>query len=1020
MTLLKQNLLKILDKVLGEALSASLSETELNSLLSSFEIITPQAGKCFWQTGASPPGFYIVLEGRVRLLDRADDLVVSLSSGESFGELSLFPPGNFQPYSIRASHNVQIGYLNVPYLQRLAQPHPAIVTQLHAQAIARDLHILLKQKNVGDALRNIPRENIPRLLSLLESTHLVPGSPLPPHLFHQHLWLLRQGELQHSSGVRLMSAQAISLSEAPGRGTWQVIRPTELYSLSQADYENLKSDLTQRPVPRSTPNDLLTVKLPLPSPSAPLLKVTSPTSPADKPQPLKPYFPQPSVTIGHWWQRWSRRYPFLKQQSAADCGVACLVMVGLYWGKRLGISQLRNIANVDRSGTSLRGLINAAEAIGFSARPVKADLPGLTQQKLPAIAHWKGKHYIVVYRVTRRQVVVSDPAIGRLELNHRDFLAGWTGYTLLIQPTVLFQETPEAKQDLWRFFEVIKPHWFVLLEVFLASVMIQVFGLCTPILTQLILDQVVVQRSVPTFTAVGVGLVMFSVFPVLMNSLRRYLLYHTTNRIDLSLVAGFISHTFRLPLMYFDTRFVGDITSRVQENAKIRNFLSGDALTTLLDLLTVVVYIGLMFWYSWPLALMSLVFIPALLLLTLITTPFLRRISRAVFSAKTAEGSYLIESLTGIGTIKAMGIERTVRWHWEDLFNQSIKTSFSGQMFREQVRLVSSLVEVSGTMGIFLFGVWQVIQGQLSLGQLIAFNMLLSNVIGPFKRLGLLWNDFQEVLISLERISDVIDAPSEEAGQSHLPSLPAIQGHLRFEGVTFRYSSESDINTLENLSFEIFPGKMVAIVGRSGSGKTTLAKLVLGLYPPTEGKIFIDGYDLNSIAKRSLRQQVGVVDQNTFLFGGTIRENITIAHPEASAKEMIEAAELAGAHQFIQDLPLKYETQIGESGNLLSGGQRQRLAIARALLGHPRLLIMDEATSNLDAESERIIQTNLNQMLKDRTTLVIAHRLSTVRHADLILVLDRGILVESGTHDQLIAKRGQYFYLNQQQLEISH
>lgn len=311
------------------------------------------------------------------------------------------------------------------------------------------------------------------------------------------------------------------------------------------------------------------------------------------------------------------------------------------------------------------------------------------------------------------------------------------------------------------------------------------------------------------------------------------------------------------------------------------------------------------------------------------------------------------------------------------------------------------------------------IQNQLTIGQLVAFNMLLGQIITPFQRLTVLWNQLQEVVIAVERINDVLDAePEEDLQYQARQNLPEVRGHIRFDNVTFRYHPESDTNVLENLSFEVQNGQMVALVGRSGSGKTTISKLVLGLYPPTDGKVLVDGQDITSISLRSLRQQVGVVDQDTFLFGSTIRENISLAHPGATLAEVIEAAKLAGADEFIKKLPMGYETQIGEGGGLLSGGQRQRIAIARALLGNPKLLVLDEATSHLDTESERIIQRNLNTILKGRTTLVIAHRLSTVRNADLILVLDRGVLIESGNHEQLMAKRGHYFYLNQQQLEV--
>ena len=367
-----------------------------------------------------------------------------------------------------------------------------------------------------------------------------------------------------------------------------------------------------------------------------------------------------------------------------------------------------------------------------------------------------------------------------------------------------------------------------------------------------------------------------------------------------------------------------------------------------------------------------------------------------------------------------MAVEQTVRWHWEELFGKSIKTNFSGQVIGNTLQIFSSGIEAVITTVLLWFGAWQVIQNELTIGQLVAFNMLLGNVLNPFQRLIVLWNELQEVIIAVERINDVIDAePEEDLQHSVRQFLPPIRGHIRFDKVTFRYHPESDINTLENVSFEVQPGQMVALVGRSGSGKTTLSKLILSLYPPTEGKILIDGYDITSLSLRSLRQQIGVVDQDTFMFGGTIRENISVGYTQATLEDVISAARQAGAHQFITEMPMGYETQIGEGGGMLSGGQRQRLAIARALVGNPRLLILDEATSHLDAESERIIQTNLGKITQDRTTLVIAHRLSTVRNADLILVLDRGVLVESGTHDELMTKRGYYLYLNQQQLAMT-
>jgi len=1019
---------------LAKSLGQPLSEQELSNCCKQIEIKEPSAGKPFWQTADATVGIYIILAGKVRLLDRTDNLIASVGVGASFGELTLFPDEQFQPYAARASLNLKLCYVPGDCLRSLIRKYPSIGQHLHTCAVLWDLLLLCRQT---PSLSNAPYEGVMQTLPLLEQHNLQIGKLPTSLLKEQELWLLRRGELLHPSGLRLTAGNIYVCSQLPKERGWQVTQPTQLYSVGRSHWETALANLPQ--LAELTNSDTPPVgegemgrwrdgeieKFPNSKSNAPLPLRSSGRSenlksPEFKTKISKAYFPHPTVKIGHLWQRFTRRYSYFQQQSASDCGAACLVMVSRYWGKRFSVNRLRDIANVDRNGASLRGLAAAAESIGFSTRPVKASLDKMAQQCLPAIVHWEGKHYIVVYEVTRDRVIVADPAIGQRTLTHAQFKAGWTGYALLLQPTALLKETKETTTPFWQFFELAKPHGLVLLEVFIASVLLQIFGLITPLFTQLLLDRVVVQRSNLTLTAVGLGLLIFSLFRVAMTGLRQYLLDHTANRVDLALIVGFISHTFRLPLNYFESRYVGDIISRVQENRKIQRFLTGEALSIVLDLLTVFIYVGLMFWYSWKMALLTLAIVPPFVLLALIATPFLQRVSREIFGAHNEETGYLIQSLTGIRTVKSMAVEMSVRWHWEELFGQSIKKTFSGQVIGNTLQIFSSTIEAVVNTGLLWFGAWLVIQNELTIGQLVAFNMLLGNVINPFQRLIVLWNELQEVLIAVERINDVIDAePEEDLHSSTRQSLPPIHGHICFDKVTFRYHPESDVNTLENVSFQAQPGQMIALVGRSGSGKTTISKLILGLYPPTEGKILIDGYDVTSLSLRSLRQQIGVVDQDTFLFGATIHENISVGHPEATLEEIIEAAQQAGAHQFIKELPMGYETQIGEGGGMLSGGQRQRLAIARALLGNPRLLILDEATSSLDAESERIIQTNLSTILQERTTLVIAHRLSTVRNADKILVLDRGVLVESGTHDELMTKRGHYFYLNQQQLAVA-
>jgi HlyB family type I secretion system ABC transporter len=999
----KKHFIRVLTQVLGQ----ELLEKELEYLLKKAQFLEPAVGKKFWQTADDTVGIYIVLSGKVRLVDEDDQLLASLGTGASFGELSLFFEDSFQAYIARGSTNLQLCFISNECLQPLLRKYSAIKEYFYHRAALLDLVVLFTR---NDILQNVPLQSLMYIFSLLRMQKLSIGALLTTGMEDQKFWLVRTGEITHTSGQRLTAGSLCDPSQL--FDGWHVTQPTEIYSLDQMHWANVEDQAPQLLAKIDADHFQFVSRSTLDTTSR--RKKLTRTS-VDKESLKKAYFPTPKLKLHHWWQRVTQRYPFFEQQSSSDCGAACLVMLGRYWDKRFSVNYLREAANVDRNGASLKSLAAAAESIGFSTRPVKAKLQNLTKQHLPAIAHWEGKHYIVVYKVTAKSVTVADPALGQRTLSYEEFEKGWKGYTLLLSPTALLKEAEEQKQSLWRFVDLLKPHWLPLSEVLLASIAIQIFGLVTPFFTQLLLDRVVVQRSELTLTAVGTGLLIFGVFRIIMYGLRQYLLDHTANKVDLALIVGFISHTFRLPLQFFESRFVGDIVSRVEENRKIQRFFTSDVLSVFLDLLTVFIYMGVMFYYSWQIALIVLAVIPFFVITTLLFTPFLQRISREIFNAVNRESSYLIQALTGVRTVKSMAIEQTTRWHWEELLNKSVRANFTGKVIGNVLQISSGLIESLATTAVLWFGAWQVIHNQLTIGQLVALNMLLSNVLNPFRRLAVLWNQLQEVLIAVERINDVIEAEPEKNAQSGRQLASPMRGHVRFDKVTFRYHPESDLNTLENLSFDIKPGQTVALVGRSGSGKTTISKLLLGLYPPTDGRILIDGCDISTLALRSLRQQIGVVDQDTFLFGGTIRENISVGHPEASLEEIVKAAQQAGADQFIQELPMGYETQIGQGGGLLSGGQRQRLAIARALLGNPKLLILDEATSSLDAESERIIQNNLNTILKDRTTLVIAHRLSTIRNADLILVLDRGILIERGTHQELMDRKSHYFYFNQQQ-----
>ncbi len=733
-----------------------------------------------------------------------------------------------------------------------------------------------------------------------------------------------------------------------------------------------------------------------------------------------------------------RGMPFIEQQSVADCGATCLAMVAQSWGRRYTLPQLRELCHVGRSGTTLQNLAKASEALGFQARPVRASWSHMERIRSPWIAHWDGEHYVVVYRSVSKllghHVLIADPASGRQHLSQAEFLRHWTGFGLLLEPTPQFyQQKPEKARSLQRFGGLMLRESALLWQIIGITLLAQIFSLVSPIFTQVILDDIVVHRSLDALHIFAIGALMFGVGRVALTAVRQYLLDYFANRLDLTLMSGFMHHALRLPLKFFEDRHVGDIITRIQENSKIQQFLVRQAVSVWLDAAMAIVYIGLMFYYNAQLAVLVLAMIPPFAILTLIATPFMKRLSRTLFKADSEETSLAVEMMSGIATLKSTASEQELRWRWEEKLVNLLNQRFRYQKLANNVNVMGGVINAIATTGLLWYGAFLVIQGQLTIGQFVAFNMLIGNVISPMLAVIGVWDEFQEVLIAIERLNDIFAATPEDARQvkrseteqsgcsidlTWVPQfpLPPIDGEVCFDRVRFSYDGVEDTPTLSGLSFTVQPGQTVAIVGRSGSGKSTLVKLLQGLYHPTQGRVLIDGHDVAHVAPQSMRSQLGVVPQDCFLFSGTIADNIQLYRPDYALDEIVSVAKLAEAHAFIQEMPLGYQTKVGERGANLSGGQRQRLAIARALLGDPAMLILDEATSALDTESERRFQQNLERISRDRTTFIIAHRLSTVQRADLILVLDRGLLVEQGTHADLMTQRGLYHHLAQQQL----
>jgi ATP-binding cassette, subfamily B, bacterial HlyB/CyaB len=894
-------------------------------------------------------------------------------------------------YQVIAAGPVRVWWFPKNKLATWQTRYPSL-SKVIAQQLAYQQKLLFLRLKAGlQALTSAQFRKVAEETTLENISSSIRFSSLKPGIY----WL-RAGAVQ--SGLDAAELVPVGSRWEPNQDDWRAVIDVQAYYLPLERWESTLSSMAVKSI---TPISVEVV-------SGPAQKALPPAR-----QKIPVAFPNPNLFRKFRW-----RYPFAEQQSAADCGATCLRMIGLFWGKRLDINQLREQIGVGRSGASLRSLARVAEGIGFHSRPVRASFDRVATQPNPWIAHWQGDHYVVVYKVTPRRVIVADPALGIRRLKTAEFQKNWTGYALLLEPTLGLKETPESKRSLWRFLGLLLPYRSTLAQILFMTFLLQILGLITPLFTQIILDKVVVQKSQAALNVFSLGLLMFGVWQIGLSAFRQYLLDYVSNRLDLTMISGFINHALTLPLGFFEMRHVGDLITRVQENRKIQLFLTRQALSVWLDTLMAFVYLGLMFYYNLQLTLLVMALIPPFVLLTVGSTPFLRRISREVFNREAAATSTLVETFSGIATVKAAAAERDLRWLWEDRFTSTLNAVFQGQKLANGLGSVGGLFSTLGSTSLLWFGANLVIQEQLTIGQFVAFNMLTGNVIGPILRFVGLWDEFQEVVVSVERLNDVFEAQPETPSPEQGIQLPSIQGRLCFENVTFRYNKDAETNTLQNLSFEIQPGQVVAIVGRSGSGKSTLAKLIQGLYKPDQGRILLDDYDLAQVSPVSLRRQIGVVPQECFLFSGTIHENITLFQPQYTLEQVVEVAQLAEAHVFIQEFPLGYETKVGERGANLSGGQRQRIAIARALLHSPHLLILDEATSSLDTESERRFQENLQEVRQGRTTLVIAHRLSTVRDADQILVLDRGVLAEQGTHAELLERKGIYSYLAQQQLAL--
>ncbi len=699
-------------------------------------------------------------------------------------------------------------------------------------------------------------------------------------------------------------------------------------------------------------------------------------------------------------------------------GLWCLVQIARFHQIAADHEPLRHRYGDELGEIADNQLIRAAQSIHIAAKWRTFNLSKLDTRVLPCILELEsaqGIDYVILARIDthpqtqQKRILIQAPNQPPEIIEESVLLSRAPRRLLLMRPKGVMANLKKHFDISW-FIPVFLKYRYLFKDVLIASFFLQILALITPIFFQVIMDKVLVHKGFSTLDVLALGFFVVALFETALGGLRNYLFSHTTNRVDVELGAKLFDHLMALPLAYFESRQTGQTVARVRELENIRQFITGSALTLVIDLFFTFVFFGVMWWYSPTLTLVVAASIPFYVLLSVIVTPILRARLDLKFQHGAKNQSFLVEAVSNAETLKSLSVEPKLQQQWEGQLANYVHAAFRTQNLGNIASHIAQLINKLVTLGILWFGAHLVMSGQLSVGQLVAFNMLAGRISGPILKLVQLWQDFQQMRLSVARLGDILNSPREPGFNPGRSTLPQLTGHVEFKHVKFRYRPDTPL-VLDDVNLTFAAGEVVGIVGSSGSGKSTLTKLIQRLYVPEAGQVLVDGVDLAMVDTAWLRQRIGVVLQENRLLNRTVRENIALANPGMSMEHVVEAAKLSGAHEFILGLPEGYDTLIEEGGSNLSGGQRQRVAIARALITQPRILILDEATSALDYESERIIQENMRAICQQRTVFIIAHRLSTVRHAHRIIVMEQGRVLEMGTHHSLVESKGRYAQL---------
>jgi len=714
-----------------------------------------------------------------------------------------------------------------------------------------------------------------------------------------------------------------------------------------------------------------------------------------------------------------KKYQCIRQHDITDCGAACLATISKQYGLKIPITKIREVAGTDKQGTNAYGVIKAAEELGFSAKGVKGNQEAFFSKfPLPAIAHVvideKLLHYVVIHKITKKQVIIADPAKGIVKYTPEKFFKIWSGVLILLVPNNTFKKGKETKGLFERFFHLLLPQKGILVQVFIASLVYTILGILGAFYMKFLLDDVLPYGLQKTLHILSIGVIGLYLFQIILSGFRSHLLLYLSQKLDIALLLGYYEHVLKLPMSFFGTRRVGEIISRFQDAGHVRDAISGATLTIMID--TLMVLVGGMILYMQDTLLFGVAFIIVILygVIVFAFNKALKKGNEKQMEDNSQLTSYLVESLNGIQTVKAFNAERKVNLETEGRFIKLLRSVFKLSFTTNMQGIFKGFVELVGGVVIIWIGAYQVLQGKMSVGSLITFNSLLAYFLGPMKNLINLQPQLQTAIVAAERLGEILDLDieaDENEGKKIAPSK--YDGDIKIENVDFRYGTRQLV--LKNINMAIEKGERIALVGESGCGKTTLVKLLLSFYPLEKGDILIDDYNIQDIQKESLRDRIAYVPQETFLFSGTVLDNLSLGAGDVSMEEIIEASKMAKAHDFINELPLRYNTNLEENGANLSGGQRQRLAITRAILKKPDILILDEATSNLDSITEAAIESTITTFSKGMTTIIIAHRLSTIKRCDTIYVMDKGEIIEHGSHNELVSKEGRYHKLWEEQ-----